>query len=215
MTPTLIIADDHEIFRDGLALHAESRAGFRVIASVASAQDALHACRRTQPDLLLLDLEMPGRDPLATIPEVRSVAPQTRVVILTAHCRDAHLDLALRANVAGFLLKSDSPASIFEALHRALDGVQVFSKSAHDRLARLDPSTPSRTDNTTRLASLTPREFEVLRNIARGLDNEQMAQSMFISKRTVERHVARLMDAIDIRDRTAIMRYAYEQGLTA
>lgn len=213
MNHTLIIADDHPLLRDALAEHATRIGGFHVVALVADAHGAINACRALAPDLLVLDLEMPGRDSLAAIPDILAASPHTRVVVLSAHCRDTHIELALQAKVAGFLLKSDSPASIISSLKRALDGVRVFSPLVLDRLANTDAPASRRSGSLTRLASLTPRELEVLRSIARGLDNHQMAQSMSISKRTVERHVARLMDAIAIRDRSAIVRFAFDHGV--
>lgn len=215
MSPSLVIADDHELLREALAHHAESRAGMRVLAAVANAQEALRACRRFQPDLLLLDIEMPGRDALAIIPDILSSSPSTRIVILTAECRDISIELAIQNGVSGFLLKTDPSQHIFAALARILQGTKVFSSPVLARLASGIESKLVSSAAHTRLASLTPRELEVLRSIARGQDNAQMARSMSISKRTVERHVARLMDAIAIRDRAAIMKYAIDQGLAA
>lgn len=215
MSKTLVIADDHALLRDALEDHATRSGGFRVVASVGDAQAAVNACRAAAPDLLVLDLDMPGRDALAALADLRAVSPHTRIVILTAYCRDTDLELALQAKVDGVLLKSDSPSNIISSLLQAFDGSRVFSRPVQDRLAPRSTPAFHHSNSQTRLAALTPRELEVLRGIARGLDNEQMAQNMSISKRTVERHVARLMDAIDIRDRTAIIRFAYEQGLAA
>lgn len=213
MTSTLVIADDHELLRDALAQLVTRHAAFRVAASVSEAQHAVNACRAFLPDVLVMDIDMPGRDALAALSEVRDVSPTTRIVILTAHCRDGHIELALKSQVSGFLLKTESPGAILAALRRVVEGTKVFSKAVQDRILASSASKPRMNEHKTRLASLTPREFEVLRNIARGLDNEAMAQSMSISKRTVERHVARLMNAIAIRDRTAIVKFAFQHGL--
>ncbi|MCE7973694.1 MAG: DNA-binding response regulator [Leptolyngbya sp. PLA1] len=214
MKTTLVIADDHEILRDALASHAASLAGFDVLQTVDDAQSAIHACRVKTPDMLLLDIEMPGRDALASIKDVRAVSPRTKVVILSAYCRDAFIDLAITNGADGYLVKSDSPGAIFEALSRIAAGTPAYSKSV---LARLQPTEGGRgrekASEATRLAGLTPREIEVLRYIGRGLDNRQMATEMCISGRTVERHVSRLMDAVGIRDRAGLMKFAYEQGL--
>lgn len=209
----MVIADDHELVREALARHAEECAGWKVIAAVSSAEDALRACRLHQPELLVLDVGMPGRDPLAAILDIRSASPTTRIVVLSGSCRDDSIELAVRHGAMGYVLKSEPTTLIFAALERALHGHRVYSPAVAARLAANVEGKPPSHPESARLARLTPRELEVLRAIARGLSNDDMARCMSISKRTVERHVARLMDAIAIRERTAIMRFAFEQGL--
>jgi len=214
MTPTLVVADDHEILRDALTRHFMNTGTFVVVGSVGDAQAAINLCRRTQPDLLLLDIEMPGRDALAAITDVNAVSSRTKIVILTAYCRDCFIQLAMDNGVAGYLLKSDPPSEIFEALTKIAQGTAVYSKSV---LARLSQGVVGRIDGrtrSTRLTDLSPRELEVLRYIGRGMKNEQMADVMSLSKRTVERHVARLMDALSIRERADLQTFAAAQGLT-
>lgn len=211
MTATLAIADDHEILRDALTRYATELGGYEVVASVGDAQAAVNACRVRTPDLLLLDIEMPGRDALSAIRDVHAVSPGTRVVVLSAYCRDSFIQLALDNDAAGYLVKSDPPSVIFESLEKILRGSTAYSKSVQARMGERTPDT--RADNATCLARLTPREIEVLRGIGRGLDNRQMAAAMSLSIRTVERHVSRLMDAVGIRDRAQLMKYAYDQGL--
>jgi DNA-binding NarL/FixJ family response regulator len=210
---TIVIADDHEILRDALSGHASKGAGFDVVACVGDAQDAVNECRRLRPDLLLLDIEMPGRDALGAIADVKAGSPGTRVVILTAYCRDAFIELALRSGVAGYLLKADPPPAIFEALAMIAGGGTAYSRAVRARMAQRDFGGADKSGGPTPLAELTPRELEVLRHIGRGLDNDQMAAAMFLSKRTVERHVARLMSTVAIRDRTGLVKLAYEHGL--
>jgi DNA-binding NarL/FixJ family response regulator len=211
---TMIIADDHELVREALARHAEERSGWKVLAAVSSAEDALRACRLHQPELLVLDAGMPGRDPLAAILDIRYASPTTRIVVLSGSCRDDSIELAVRHGAIGYLLKSEPTAHIFAALERARQGHRVYSPAAAARLAANVEGKPSSRPETSRLSRLTPRELEVLRAIARGLSNDDMARCMSISKRTVERHVSRLMDAIAIRDRAAIVRFAFEHGLS-
>lgn len=218
MRPTLVIADDHEILRDALAGHAAKNAGFTVVASVGDAQSAVNACHRLRPDILLLDIEMPGRDALAAIADVRAVSPGTRIVILTAYCRDAFIQVALDNGAAGYLLKTEPPPTLFAALERVAAGGTAFSVQVQSRMAQREIKAVGRDggagrDGGSRIEDLTPRELEVLRYIGRGLDNDQMAEVMTLSKRTVERHIARLMDAVAIRERAGLMKLAYEQGL--
>jgi DNA-binding NarL/FixJ family response regulator len=210
----LVIADDHEILRDALTGHAEKIAGFDVVGSVGDAQAAVNICARHRPDLLLLDLEMPGRDALAAIADVRVASPKTRVVVLTAYCRDAFIQLALDSGAAGYLLKTDSPSAIFESLEKVVRGETAYSKPVLERMLQSGATRTENPSRSTRLSELTPRELEVLRYIGRGADNEQMARAMSLSKRTVERHVSRLMDSLAIRDRAGLQRFAHEQKLT-
>jgi DNA-binding NarL/FixJ family response regulator len=210
----MVIADDHEIVRNALAGYAETLARIQVVGSVSDAQAAVNACARQRPDLLLLDIEMPGRDALAAIADVKTASPGTKVVILTAYCRDTFIQKALKSGAAGYLVKTDPPAVIFGLLADAARGKPAYSKSVLERMASKDTDRVSEPSCSTRLASLTPREFEVLRYIGRGHDNDQMARAMSLSKRTVERHVARLMDSLGIRDRSSLQRFAFEQRLT-
>jgi DNA-binding NarL/FixJ family response regulator len=214
MTTTMVIADDHEIVRNAISDYAQRNAGFQIAGSVEDAQSAVSACALKQPNLLVLDIEMPGRDALAAIADVKAASPDTRVVILTAYCRDTFIQLALNNGANGYLLKSETPAAIVEALARVAKGGTAYSKPVLDRLTRHAAERAAESPHATRLDGLTPRELEVLRYIGRGHDNDAMASNMSISKRTVERHVARLMDSLNIRDRATLQAFAVEQNLT-
>jgi DNA-binding NarL/FixJ family response regulator len=213
MNPRLVIADDHELLRDVFAKYAEQIAGYQVIGSVADAQAAVNACRVLRPDVLLLDIEMPGRDSLSAIRDVRAASPQTKVVILTAHCRDGFIQLAIANGASGYLMKSEPAKEIFRAIERILSGEIVFSRIVQSRVQVVSQDHARAAQMGT--SWLTPRELEVLRGIGQGLDNQQLASAMSISIRTVERHVSRLMDAVGIRDRARLVKYAYEHGLVA
>ena len=206
-TTTLAIADDHEILRDALASRTSS-IGLEVVASVPDAQAAIDACRAHRPDLLLLDIEMPGRDALAAIPDIRAASPETKVVIFTNYCRDTFIQEAMRHHVAGYLVKADPPTAIFEALDKVAHGHPTFSKSVLARMSAQSENNDTNETVSTRLTSLSPRELEVLRYIGRGLDNTDMADIMFLSKRTVERHVSRLMKSLAIHDRPSLQKFA-------
>ena len=213
MRPRLVIADDHEILRDALCGHAARSSGFEVVAGVGDAQAAVNACARLQPDLLMLDNEMPGRDALAAIADVRSASPRTRIVILTAFCRDPFIEIAVASGVSGYLLKSDPPTAIFAALREVAGGGTAYSRPVTARMAQRTFVSGASSSPLGNLRNLTPREIEVLRYIGRGMDNVEMSRVMSLSKRTVERHVARLMDAVAIRDRAGLIRCAYDHGL--
>jgi DNA-binding NarL/FixJ family response regulator len=203
-----VIADSQELTRIALSSLAHESGRFQTVASVSDAQAALNACSRLQPDLLVLEIEMPGRDPLATIADVRIVSPRTRVVVLTATCRCTLVQQAVRLGVAGYLLKSAPAGESLAAVSRVLAGSTAFSPQIVELIRQ---SAAESTD----LQRLTPRELEVLRYIGQGHSNDQMAGSMSLSKRTVERHVSRLMSTLGIRDRAVLQRLAVSHGVAA
>jgi len=209
----MVIADDHPILRSGLQEHFSGVGTFKVVGAVGDARSAVNLCREHRPDVLLLDVEMPGRDALGAITDIKAASPDTRIVVFTAFCRDAVIDVAVRAGVAGFLLKSDTPQSILAALARVMKGERVYSEDVLARLSRPGCAVGSGAPGMTRLSSLRPRELEVLRYIGRGQDNAAMAQTMHLSIRTVERHVHRLMRHMEIDDRTRLTALAHESGL--
>lgn len=208
--PRLVIADDHELLRDALAAYALNKGGLEVVASVGDAQSAIIACAERRPDNLVIDIEMPGRDSIAAIADIKAASPSTRVVVLSAYCKEAMIVAALRNGAAGYVLKTEPPAEIFAALKRVLSGETVLSQQAQ----RLVPAGGRRGEApATLLSTLTPRELEVLRSIGRGCDNNQMAEAMHLSKSTVERHIERLMNTVGIHTRAGLVKLAYDQGL--
>lgn len=216
--PTVIIADDHELLRLALSRLLTGDGGYRVVASVGDAASALHACAQHRPGLLLLDLEMPGRDAVSVVSEIRSVSPSTKVVVLSAFCRDALISAALKAGVDGYLVKTEPPSVILGSLRRVLAGEQVYSACVQERLAPPGEGRGAKrrlSASCTLIDKLTPREIEVLRYLGKGLSNDEMARTMHLSPRTVERHLSRLMDAVGIRDRTKLTRLAFDAGLVS
>lgn len=213
--PTMVIADDHPVLREGLREYLGGAGGFAVVGTVGDAQSAVNLCRERRPSVLLLDVEMPGRDPLGAIADILSASPGTRIVVFTAFCRDAVIDTAVRSGVAGYLLKSDSPPDILGALARVVRGERVYSKDVQVRLSRAEGAAGRYGPVESLLSTLTPRELEVLRYIGKGQDNAEMARAMHLSIRTVERHVLRLMRHLRIDDRTKLTALAHESGLVA
>ncbi|MBN8644548.1 MAG: response regulator transcription factor [Planctomycetes bacterium] len=207
---TVVIADDHPVLRQGLRAHLETAGGFSVVGCVGDAQSAINLCRERQPDVLLMDVEMPGRDALGAMVDVKSASPCTRIVVLTAFCRDAVIEAAVRGGASGYLLKSDPPETLLKSLALVLIGERVYSEAVADRLAR---GGSARGGARTLLSALTSREIEVLRSIGKGMTNGEMAEAMHLSIRTVERHVLRLMRDLRINDRTRLTALAHESGL--
>ncbi|MFT3684227.1 MAG: response regulator transcription factor [Phycisphaerales bacterium] len=208
MPTTLAIADSHEFVRYAVTNFAAAK-GWKVAGEVSDAQEAVSLCARTQPSVLLMAVSMPGRDPLSAVADIRSASPTTRIVLLVDQCNDGLVAQIMRTRADGCLLKSAPMADIFEALERVASGTPVHCPEFLEVL----PHATKTADDSDPLGALTPRELEVLRYIARGYNNQQMATTMSLSKRTVERHVARLMDALRIRERAVIQQLAVSRGI--
>lgn len=223
MNATVVIADDHAILRHGIAEHILPAAGMRAVASVPDAASALIAVAQHKPDILLLDIEMPGRDSFSIISEVRSLSHRTRVVIFSGFCSESLIERALRKRVAAYILKTEPIDVVARVLREVLAGATYFSPGVKEKLVSMHPDphapqpdhalNPDRAE--TRVAALTPRELEVLRYIGRGMDNASMAKVMHLSKRTVERHVSRLMQSMKIHSRAQLVHLALQERLVA
>jgi len=208
MPTTVVIADDHPLFRDAVRDVMVRRLGYRVVGSVGNAHAAFLACQAEKPDILVLELDMPGRDAIATLTDIRWASPHTSVVILTGRKHDSLIQASLEQKVVAYLLKSDSTESLVAAFEQVAKGKRVFSANVQDRFAKTRSCKSGQAIEATRHSKLSPRQNEVLRYIGRGMDNSEMARVMILSKRTVERHVSRLMDSLDIRDRAELQLFA-------
>lgn len=210
---TLVIVDDHPLVRDGLREYFAGLKGYAVVATGGNAHEAVRLCSEHRPAVLLLDVEMPGRDALGAMADIKAASPDTRIVLFTAFCRDAIIEAAVRGGAAGYLLKSDSPEEVRGALARVLQGERVYSKHVAARMTRPDGTAGREGQILTSISALHPRELEVLRYIGKGMTNAEMAKTMHLSIRTVERHVLRLMRHMQIDDRTKLTALAHTSGL--
>lgn len=209
----LVIADDHAIFREMLATRLNQEPDLEVVAAVANAQAALEAARRQPPDLVVLDIDMPGLSPFAAAREIREELPATRVVFLSAYLRDSYLQQALSVQAAGYLVKDDSLDTIVLGLRNAARGRTQFSPAVRARMAVERSGVALTGERAGRLSLLTPRELETLRYLASGLSRKEIARTMQISAKTVEQHCEHLMQKLDIHDRVDLARFAIREGL--
>jgi two-component system response regulator NreC len=208
----ILICDDHQVVRAGLRLILEQTTEFVIVDEVARAEDAIVQAHTLQPDLVLLDLAMPGLGGLEAIPRVREVAPQTRVVVLTMHEDEAYFFRALRVGAAGYVLKGASADELLAALRLVLQGgVPIPSHLGQHLLAEYLDHGAGRVTATT--DPLSPREHEVVRLIAQGATNKEVAERLFISVRTVERHRSAIMRKLRLHNSAELVRYAVEHGI--
>jgi DNA-binding NarL/FixJ family response regulator len=213
MTIRVVIADDHEVVRTGFATMLHTQPDIQVVGSAATGTEAIAVCRRQRPDVVLMDIRMPGLDGIEATRQV-TAADHIRVIMLTTFDLDEYVYDALAAGASGFLLKDLLADELIAAVRIVAAGDALLAPSITRRLiaevARLRPRPTPRQDS---LASLTPRETEVLRMVAEGLSNTEIAARLTISDETVKTHVSRILVKLELRDRTQAVVYAYETGL--
>ncbi|GAA1507605.1 response regulator transcription factor [Streptomyces synnematoformans] len=217
----VVVADDHEVVRAGFAGLLASQPDFDVVGTARDGAEAVRVCRERRPDVVLMDVRMPGVDGIeatARLTAADGTAP--RVLILTTFDLDEYVYDALAAGAGGFLLKDVTAEQLFDAVRVVAAGEALLAPAVTRRLiaefARLRASRPPRRDGEgagARLAPLTPRETEVLRQIAEGLSNPELAARLHVGEETVKTHVSRLLAKLGLRDRTQAVVMAYESGL--
>jgi two-component system response regulator NreC len=204
---TLVVADDHQVVRSGLRLLLESEARFVVSAEAGSVADAVAAVERLGPRVLVLDLNMGGESSLDAIPDLRRRAPETQIVVLTMHSDPGFARAALHAGALGYVLKEAAHAELLAAVSLASEGRSYINPQLGATLA----ATPS--DDNGRHDGLSPRELEVLRLIALGHTNAEIAGSLTLSVRTVESHRAHIHHKVELKSRADLVAYARDHRL--
>jgi len=201
----IVLADDHAVVRSGLRLLLERESDLEVVAEAGDVESALRYVRGHHPDVLILDLNMPGRSSLDAIPELRTQTPPISIVVLTMQEDPSAAREALAAGAAGYVLKDASDFELVQAVRNAAAGGTYLSPRLGARLAS-EPATRAPDD-------LSGRELEVLKLIGLGHTNAEIAEKLFISVRTVESHRARIQHKLHVSTRAELVRYAIERGL--
>jgi DNA-binding NarL/FixJ family response regulator len=215
MTIKVAVVDDQEIVSAGFAALLGTQQDFRVVGTAADGEKAVELCRIERPHVVLMDVRMPVMDGIEATRQVTSNGKRPpRVIVLTTFDLDEYVYDALGAGASGFLLKDVTAETLFHAVRVVAAGDALLAPGVTRRLvsefARLRPSLPQRPDA---LAELTPRETEVLRLVAEGLSNGEIAERLVVSEETVKTHVSRVLSKLDLRDRTQAVVLAYESGL--
>jgi two-component system response regulator NreC len=204
-TTTIVLADDHAVVRSALRMLLESEPGFEVVAEAGDAPGAVRYVRGHKPDVLILDLNMPGPSSLESIPEIKEASPETHIVVLTMQAETAFARQALQAGVVGYVLKEAADDELVQAVRSAATGKTYLQPALGARLAA-EPEGGIEDE-------LSEREIEVLRRIALGHTNAEIAEQLFLSVRTVESHRAHIQQKLGLTTRSELVRYALDNGL--
>jgi two-component system, NarL family, response regulator NreC len=204
-TIRVVIADDHAVVRRGLLQVLDSEEGIEVVAEAANLEDARRYVRGHHPNVLVLDLNLPEGLSLDAIPEIRSEFPDTQIVVLTMQNEPAYARRALSAGALGYVLKEAAESELVEAVRRAAVGDSYLNPRLGARVAAEPPPGPP--------DGLSEREVEVLRMIALGHTNAEIAEQLYLSVRTVETHRAHIQQKLRLGSRSKLVRYALEHGL--
>jgi len=204
-TTTIVLADDHTVMRNALRLLLDAEPDFEVVAEAGDADSALRFVRGHKPTVLLLDLNMPGRSSLDAIPDIQEASPRTEIVVLTMQNEPAFARRALQAGVRGYVLKEAADSELVQAVRSAAAGDTYLQPALGARLASVPDSRES--------DALSERERDVLRLIALGHTNAEVAEQLFISIRTVESHRAHIQQKLRLSSRAELVRYALDRGL--
>ncbi len=208
----LVIADDHELARAGLRAMLTGQRGLELVGEAANGLEALALCHRLQPNLALIDVRMPVQDGLATCRAIKGECPATSVILVTMHENPEYLLEALKAGAAGYVLKDISQRELIAAVQRVLYGESMLDKKLATRLLqRLASETPHQEELPP--GRLSPRECEVLRLLAQGQTNREIAGNLIVSVSTVKIHVEHILAKLAVSDRTQAAVRAIELGL--
>jgi two-component system response regulator NreC len=203
----IVIADDHAIVRRGLRQLIEGEDGFEVVAEAEDVESARRYVRGHSPNVLVLDLNMPGEPSIEAIPKLRTEFPETQIVVLTMQNEPAYARSALSAGVLGYVLKESADAELVQAIRAAVAGEQYLNPRLGAKVAAEPlPGPPD---------GLSDRELEILRLIALGYTNSQVAEELFLSVRTVETHRAHIQQKLGLSDRAELVRYALDRKLVS
>ena len=207
----VLIVDDHALVRKGLLALLNVRPEVHVVGEAIDGMEAVHFASTQYPDVILMDLEMPTTDGITAIKEIREKQQESKILVLTSYTDDERVIAAIRAGANGYLLKTTTPDDLLQAIRRVHQGDLPLDPSITSTVVRQlnRPSTPQ----TTRPGQLTEREMDVIKLVAKGLTNQQIATELAVSERTVSTHVSRILTKLQLENRTQAALYALRTGL--
>jgi DNA-binding NarL/FixJ family response regulator len=209
----VLLVDDDDLMRAGLRSVLASDETLEVVGEAEDGSVAVARVRETRPHVVLMDIRMPEVDGVSATRQVLASSPDVKVVVLTTFEQDDYIFDALSAGASAFLLKRTKPEDLIAAIHTVADGDSLLSPSVTRRVIDRMATEPSPVDASRRLDALTPRELEVLEQVAHGLSNREIAETFVIEESTVKTHVKRVLMKLGLRDRVQAVIFAYESGV--
>lgn len=210
---SVLLVDDHALLRETLRERLSREEGLSVVATADNAGEAIRLASAHRPDVVLMDIDMPGQSCFEAANQIKRNQPSTSIIFLSAFFHDRYIESALAAQASGYITKDEHPDIIVKALRNAADDVAYFSPKVQDRLVIDASGVKLAGSGMSRGSLLTQRELQVLRHLARGLPKKEVAQVMHVSVKTVSRHTENLMEKLNIHDRVGLARYAIREGL--
>jgi DNA-binding NarL/FixJ family response regulator len=211
VTIKVLIADDHHVVRRGLVFFLKTQKDIQVIGEAKNGQEAVEMTKTLQPDLVLMDLDMPIMDGIEATRQIKSVMPNMKIMILTSFSDQDHVIPAIEAGAAGYQLKDIEPDELVRSIKKLLSGEnQLHPKATTHLLSHL---TNKSRESKSPAEELTKRELEVLVEIAKGKSNKEIASTLFITEKTVKTHVSNVLAKLNLQDRTQAALFAVKHGL--
>jgi DNA-binding NarL/FixJ family response regulator len=209
----IVLAEDHTILREGLKSLLSSEPEFEVVAEAGDGREAIHCVRKFKPDLILTDLSMPRLNGMEAIREIKKESPKTKVLALTVHKAEEYILATLRAGADGYLLKDSTRAELLMAAKKVLSGKTYLSPEISEKVVEGYLEGKKSVKGKTSWETLTAREREILKLIAEGYKNKEIADDLCISVKTVEKHRANLMEKLNLHNAQALTAFAIDHGL--
>ena len=208
---TILLVDDHKVVRQGVRAFLEIQDDLSVVGEADSGKEGVKLAEQFAPDVILMDLIMPGMDGVEATRLVKNVSPRSQIIMLTSHHQDEHIFPAIRAGALSYLLKDIDPDDLAEAVRKAADGEAVL----HPRVAArvVQEINGSRSEEINPFTELSERELEVLKLIADGMSNAAIAERLIVSVKTVKSHVSNILSKLHLADRTQAAVYAWREGV--
>jgi len=211
----IVIAEDHTILREGLRSLLSSSANFEIIGEAGDGREAIRQAKKFKPDLILTDLSMPKMNGMEAIKEIKRESPATKVLVLTVHRAEEYILATFRAGADGYLLKDSTHSELLMAVKKVLSGTHYISPEISEKVIEGYIEGKKSLKSRTSWETLTQREREILKLIAEGYRNKEIAEDLCISVKTVEKHRANLMEKLDLHSIQALTTFAIEKGLVS
>lgn len=208
---SVVLVDDHSVVRLGLKAYFNTLADIRVVGEAGSGEEAVSLVEETLPDVVLMDLMMPGMDGVEATRRVKRISPSTQVIVLTSYHEDEHIFPAIRAGALSYVLKDIDPDELAGAIRKAHAGEAILHPQVAARL--VSELRREQQDTTNPFLELTVREMEVLKLIASGKNNQEIAEDLVISEKTVKTHITNILSKLHLKDRTQAAVYAWQSGI--